>query len=318
MAPDATWGQVSGCQRPDAIRATLPITMRDDRSSLTALFVAVARGVGTRADNVDRGAPAVIPPSLGAPLHAVQRLGRLADPARWILRAASAGLVDHVCLRTAAIDSALTEGIGQGCRQLVVLGAGLDARAFRLAALADVDVFEVDHPSTQADKKRRTERSHALAKSVRFVAVDFERECVADRLAEARHDATAPTFWIWEGVTPYLEPAAIAATLRDVGERSAPGSEIAMTYGLPELPLPHLLHGAVYSAFAVLGEPLLGLMTSRAAAEAVQSIEFVVVDDTGSVDWATRFAGHAKLARPFSSERLLVARKARPPVRGTT
>lgn len=283
--------------------------MRDGHSSLTALFVAVGRGVGTRADNVDRGAPAVVPPSLGAPLHAVQRLGRLADPARWVLRLASVGLVDHVCLRTAAIDNALKDAIARGCRQLVVLGAGLDARAFRLPALEAIDVFEVDHPATQADKKRRTEGSRVLAKSVRFVAVDFQHESVADRLAEAGHDGSVPTFWIWEGVTPYLEPAAIAATLEDVGARSAEGSEIAMTYGLPELPLPHALHGAVHSAFAVLGEPLLGLMSSRAAAQALQSVGFLVEDDTGSMDWATRFPGHARLARPFSSERLLVARK---------
>jgi methyltransferase (TIGR00027 family) len=283
--------------------------MRDGHSSLTALFVAVGRGVGTRASNVDRGAPAVMPASIGAPLHAVQRLGRLAAPARLFLRVASAGLVDHVCLRTGAIDSALADGIARGCRQLVVLGAGLDARAFRLSLLAEVDVFEVDHPDTQAEKRRRVDGSRALARSMRFVPVDFERESVADRLAEAGHDANVPTFWIWEGVTPYLEPAAITATLEDLGERSTKDSELAMTYGLPELPLPHALHGAVYSVFAVLGEPLLGLMSTRAAAEAVQQIGFTVLDDTGSIDWATRFPGHAKLARPFSSERLVVARK---------
>lgn len=283
--------------------------MRDGRASLTALFVAIGRGIGTRADVVDTGAPAVVPAPLGAGLAAVQRLGRLGAPARLLLRFASAGMIDHVCLRTGAIDAALAEGIDAGCRQLVVLGAGLDARAWRLPDLGDVDVFEVDHPATQAHKRSRIEHHPPLARSVRFVAVDFERESVADRLAEVGHDADVPTFWIWEGVTPYLETEAIEATLADVAERSAPGSEIAMTYALPELPLPRALHRPVRTAFAVLGEPLFGLMSSRRAADHLASAGFTVIDDTGSGDWATRFAGDARLARPFSSERLVVARR---------
>ena len=53
-------------------------------------------------------------------------------------------------------------------------------------------------------------------------------------LADAGHDAGAPTFWLWEGVTPYLPREAVRATLASIAARSARGSRIAVTYGTPQ------------------------------------------------------------------------------------
>ena len=86
------------------------------------------------------------------------------------------GMVDHVCLRTAAIDAAVVRAVEAGCRQLVILGAGLDGRAWRLNALREVDVYEVDHPDTQAEKRRRVDGLMQAASSVSFVPVDFARD----------------------------------------------------------------------------------------------------------------------------------------------
>ncbi len=282
--------------------------MAEDRPSLTALLVAMGRGIGTGPKTIDAWAPRVMPPLLGVPLTIIQRFGRLSASVRWALRLVSVGMVDHVCLRTQAIDSAIAEGITQGCTQLVVLGAGLDVRAWRMPVLSSVDVFEVDHPSTQADKRRRIEHEPPLAASVRFIAVDFSCESVAYLLAEVGHDAKAPTFWLWEGVTPYLDQGAIDATLADVAEQSASGSKLAMTYAVTQLSMPRLLQGVVHSAFALLGEPLSGLMSQSLAASRIRKAGFTVIDDTNSVDWGASFEGSTRLARPFSSEHLLVAR----------
>ena len=149
-------------------------------------------------------------------------VARLAPgPAQLATRMLSLGMVDHVSLRTAAIDDSVSASVAAGCEQLVILGAGLDGRAWRLEALRDVEVFEVDHPATQAEKRRRVARLAPRAREVRFVAVDFERQRLADRLAAAGHDATRATCWIWEGVTPYLVAPAIESTLHDIGDRSA-------------------------------------------------------------------------------------------------
>jgi hypothetical protein len=70
-------------------------------------------------------------------------------------------------------------------------------RAHRLPGLELVDVFEVDHPATQAYKRRL---AGGLPLLVRYVAVDFERDVLAQRLADGGHDGARPTLWIWEGV----------------------------------------------------------------------------------------------------------------------
>jgi methyltransferase (TIGR00027 family) len=98
-------------------------------------------------------------------------------------------------------------------RQLVILGAGLDARAYRLPELAGVSVFEVDHPATQVAKRQRLAEAGNGDARVVFVGVDFERDALEERLASAGHAPTVATAWIWEGVTPCLDRGAIEATL---------------------------------------------------------------------------------------------------------
>ncbi len=121
-----------------------------------------------------------------------------------------------MALRTLAIDGALVEALKRGATQLVILGAGLDGRAFRMPELKDVRVFEVDHPATQAYKRERLAALTPTASNVAFVAVDFERDSLNDALAAAGHRAEVPTVWVWEGVIVYLTDAALRATLNVV------------------------------------------------------------------------------------------------------
>lgn len=284
--------------------------MREGWPSLTALAVAVARGIGTAPDQVDPVAAELVPPPLG---RALAWVGRPHAPAavRDALRVATLGLVDHVSLRRAAIDDALGRALDVGARQLVVLGAGLDARAWRLPALREVTVFEVDHPSTQSGKQRRVAGRPPLAAGVRFVAVDFERDDLAERLAAHGHAVDVPTAWIWEGVTPYLHPPAIEATLAAVSARSCVGSRLLVSYAVPALVpwnvpgLPELTE----AAFAVLGEPLRGAMSTAALAARLDDHGFSLLDDTSNRDWASLHPGSARLATLFSAERLAVAAK---------
>lgn len=274
------------------------------------MLVALGRGMGTDDATAERPAARLVPGPLSWTLDAMHRLGPLSGPARLAARLATAGMIDHVTLRTQAIDAAVDGALDRGVDQLVILGAGLDARAWRMPQLSDTVVFELDHPASQAVKRDKIGPLAPQARDVRFVAIDFEKEAVADRLRALEHDAKRPTMWIWEGVTPYLPPEAIDATLADVATRSSPGSTLAMTYAVDQLPGPRVLHSPIRSAFAALGEPLRGLMSTARAAGRLAEAGFCLDDDTGSSDWAARFGGMARLARPFSSERLAVGTKA--------
>src|SRR5688500_18707239 len=81
---------------------------------------------------------------LPAPIHLLADLAKL-PLASSLARPLTFGLLDHIALRTAAIDDAIRESVQAGVGQLVVLGAGLDARAYRMPELREVRVFEVDH-----------------------------------------------------------------------------------------------------------------------------------------------------------------------------
>lgn len=129
--------------------------------------------------------------------------------------------------RTVAIDDAIRDARHP---QLVVLGAGLDARAYRLDILANTTVYEVDHPLTQQDKRSRAESLITIAKNHIYVPVDFRQDSLTDALADAAYDPRIPTTWVWEGVLPYLTHEAVRSTLAVVADGSATGSRLIATY----------------------------------------------------------------------------------------
>jgi methyltransferase (TIGR00027 family) len=129
--------------------------------------------------------------------------------------------------RTIAIDEAVR---GRPTPQVVILGAGLDGRAWRMPELAGATVFEVDHPASQRDKVRRVGDFPAKAKRVGYVAVDLAAERLGAALEAAGFDAAAETTWVWEGVVPYLTADEVRATVAQVAALSAPGSQLVVNY----------------------------------------------------------------------------------------
>ncbi|HEY6561700.1 MAG TPA: class I SAM-dependent methyltransferase [Polyangiaceae bacterium] len=276
--------------------------MRSGTPSLTASIVALGRGLAD-----DPVAERLLP----APLRIAHRVLRQASArAAWagpLTNVLMGGLVEHMRWRTAAIDHCLNEAIVSGIEQVVILGAGLDARAYRMKALARAVVFEIDHPSTQAYKRSRTAGLSPTARTVHFTALDFERDALADALEQAGHHTDLPTLWIWEGVTPYLARGAIRATLEQIAARSAPGSRLAMTYVPPELTAVRVSPRLIHFSFRVLGEPLRGLMTSREAAAELSNAGFGVLHDRSSAErtrqvWTLPFTA-------LLTERLVIAER---------
>ena len=135
-----------------------------------------------------------------------------------------------VVARTRLIDEAIAAAL-PGVQQVLILGAGYDSRAYRLAQLRDVAVFEVDHPATQAAKRRILRRgSVQIPASVRFVPVEFGADDPATRLAAAGFASGAATLVLWEGVTNYLDAASVDATFSFLASAIAPGSPVLFTY----------------------------------------------------------------------------------------
>lgn len=150
----------------------------------------------------------------------------------------SADLILGVTLRTKLIDSVLEQSLKDGVGQIVILGAGFDSRGSRFQGrLKGVLLFEVDHPPTQAHKKRRViEVFGALPGHIRYVPMDFTRDDLLTELRKRGYSEKITTLFIWEGVTMYLPRSAVIATLHFVREYSAVGSVIVFDYYLSSYP----------------------------------------------------------------------------------
>jgi len=280
--------------------------MRQGQPSQTAAAVALLRALGDVGlshvpEFHDATARRMLPPRWSKRLARAER--RLERGGRSTMLEVTRHGADMVVLRTLIIDAYVRDAFAQGARQLVILGAGLDGRPYRLRELAGVEVFEVDHPATQAFKRERVAGLPLTAKSVTFVSIDFERETLEEKLRIGGHRAGEPTVWLWEGVVMYLTRDAARATLRSIARLSAQGSTLILNY-----------HTRVRSHFTNLllrfwSEPQIGHFAPEAMAAEVAGVGFGVVEDTSTVDWAARFGVTLPRFRARDAARVLVARR---------
>jgi methyltransferase (TIGR00027 family) len=141
------------------------------------------------------------------------------------------GTIEYVLARTRYIDDYLRACLDNGIDQLVILGAGLDSRAYRFEQLkGHVEVFEVDHPVTQGEKRRKLGSIFGgLPEHVSFVPIDFNAESL-DKLCDSGYHKERRTLFIWEGVTYYLTAEAVDSTLGFVVVNSGEASSIIFDY----------------------------------------------------------------------------------------
>jgi methyltransferase (TIGR00027 family) len=139
------------------------------------------------------------------------------------------GLWANLACRKRFIGDKLTESV-DGIDAVVILGAGLDTRAYRLNRRVRKLVFEVDLPVNIARKAKTVRRVLGeLPLSVRLVALNFEQDDLLTALAEHGYHIDYRTFFIWEGVTQYLTEDAVRTTLEGL-RPTAPGSRLVFTY----------------------------------------------------------------------------------------
>ncbi|RDI66469.1 class I SAM-dependent methyltransferase [Nocardia pseudobrasiliensis] len=176
--------------------------------------------------------------------------------------------------------------------QVVILGAGLDTLGYR-AAQRGRRVFELDHPVTQRWKLDRfAAAERPLPPDLRLVPIDFEQDTLADALARAGFDRTAPAFFTWLGVVPYLTIDTVVDTLRFVAEQRAP-VDIVLDYSEPLHVLPEDRRTRMRELMTFLeglGEPWLTLLTRRHMAEILRACGFDTIQDAAHTDLLRKYS----------------------------
>jgi methyltransferase (TIGR00027 family) len=140
------------------------------------------------------------------------------------------GIVGALICRTRYIDDVVQTAVSKGIEQLVILGAGLDTRPYRLPGMENMKVFEVDLPSVQNDKIKNIQKHLGqLPENISFMPIDFDKQTLDSAFTGTAFNPSRPAVFIWEGVTQYISEEAVRQTLAFVG-KSAPGSMIVFTY----------------------------------------------------------------------------------------
>ena len=146
-------------------------------------------------------------------------------------------IMGYIPLRTRLIDECLQSALDEGLDQLVILGSGYDTRAYRMDDLRKgTKIFEVDRPEMQNEKKAQVEKAlGSVTDRVIHVPIDFEKDDVAECLVKKGYDPKRKTFFIWEGVTYFLDAEAVDHTLAFMAESSGPGSSVIFDYVPPDV-----------------------------------------------------------------------------------
>jgi methyltransferase (TIGR00027 family) len=137
----------------------------------------------------------------------------------------------HAIVRTRFFDDYLISACNGGCRQVVLLAAGLDTRAFRLNWPTETRLFEVDLPGVMDFKERILSGQSAQPRCQRAVVAADLREAWPRRIAAFGFDPGIATAWLAEGLLIYLSPDEATQLLTEITALSGPHSQLAFEHG---------------------------------------------------------------------------------------
>lgn len=269
------------------------------RAKDTAELTAFARAAGAHepVDHVLHNPDGMAREFLGwqlgifADLCSVSPLRRVIDR---IYEGIAPGAARYLLARTKHFDRLLLEELEDGATQVVLLGAGYDSRPYRFEErLKKVRVFEVDHPDTARRKiAMLIDKRGAVPSHVRYVTVDFGKESVEQRLIASGFDPSARAFFLWEGVTYYLEAAAVDEVFATIMRASGPRSSVAFDYVYRSA-----IEGSsnVYGAREIrrgvrrLGEPMIFGFPDGGARDFLEARGFTVLSDLTAEELDRRY-----------------------------
>jgi methyltransferase (TIGR00027 family) len=199
-----------------------------------------------------------------------------------------------LAVRSRIAEDELAAAVTRGVRQYVVLGAGLDTFAYRNPH-SGVRVFEVDHPATQAWKRK---------------ILGLERQTAMAGLIAAGFDASTPAFFAWLGVTMYLPEETLFAVLRAIAALP-PASGVVFDYAIAKNEMTLLVRmavAAVNQRLKQIGEPWVTFFSPGALAEHLNALGFQRIRNLGSEELnAEYFSGRTDGLRVSSVAHVMIA-----------
>lgn len=228
---------------------------------------------------------------VGAPIQLMLRFAGMRNLTVRQTDGIAEGIFGAQICRTRYIDDAILAALSQEIRQLVILGAGLDTRPYRLPGMQQVKVFEVDLPSVQEDKKKKLQKFLGqLPDNVTFIPIDFDNQSLEDVFSRTDFDPSKPAVFIWEGVTQYISEDAVHGTLAFIG-KSAPGTMVVFTYVLKSIierrsDVPGADH--LMDAVAKDSPWIFGLEPSRLP-EFLEQFQLALIADVGNADYQEKY-----------------------------
>jgi methyltransferase (TIGR00027 family) len=243
------------------------------KSSVTALGnLAMACAATTERDpnlrNVDPVAPRLFRFRDGRVAGA--RVKLFHPPLRFAIERTMPGYYGYVLARIKHMDSIVRQETSRGIDSVVIPGAGYDTRAYRMKELSDVRIFEVDHPATSRDKRRRLEKTlGSTPENVTFVEVDFTHQDLLEQLADHGHELSARTLFLLSGVSMYLPEEAMLRLFDQVAAHSSERTSLLFDYfDANVLVEPDRYYGkeGMLNATKVGEEPIWGIPTGDAEA----------------------------------------------------
>jgi methyltransferase (TIGR00027 family) len=202
--------------------------MRQKQSSTSALGVALIRAIETQKPEAER---ICSDPIARAFIPTISyTLSKLVIDSGLYERMAP-GATAFVAVRERCIDDFLKACLAEGLDQVVLLGAGFDTRAYRIAGIEKTRVFEIDHPATQAVKLKRLKKViDPIPANVTFIPLDFNTQTLSERLPASGYNEQGKTLFIWQGVTYFLTAEGVDSTLAFIANHSGPGSTLIFDY----------------------------------------------------------------------------------------
>jgi methyltransferase (TIGR00027 family) len=193
--------------------------------------------------------------------------------------------------RSRYAEDRLALAVAHGVHQYVILGAGLDTFAYR-NPFKDVHVFEVDHPATQAWKRRLVhEAGIELPRNLTFAPVNFEKDTLPEALASAGFKSAEPAFFSWLGVPTYLPREKVLATLKWIIS-ACRHNAVVFDYSVPRESLSESSRqafDALAARVAAGGEPFVSFFAMDELRSLLLDMGYVDVDNLGPEEMNHRF-----------------------------
>ena len=233
----------------------------------------------------------------------------------WLGQKIVPGFHEHLISRTRFIDDLINESAVKGIEQYVILGAGYDTRAHRLELPSSIKIFEVDQVEVQATKRSKLPKELTDLENITYVAVDFNRQSLTERLIDEGFDQSKSTIFTLEGVSQYITKEALNSTIKEVAKLTQKARSLFFLSYVNELldKNPKACFGTGYPGAkkraslirygsAKVGEPWISFYSTEDIESLLSKNDYTIIDNATLRDLNSRY--FAPVGRTLSENQL--------------